>query len=137
MMFSSEQIFNINGCDDNALNEVLNLAKKLSDNPQIKAFRKGPKGLVFYYTDRSTRGDIQKYPFPATNPVIIEQIKDYIKNLSREEIKMLAGPCPDIDGSVELGWEVFCPLWYGKNEIEEHDWGEFLAVRPSWIVFAK
>lgn len=135
MMFSSMQILNINGDSDEALELALDFALKIAGREKIKAFRKDPKGLAFYC--RAGKSNTTEYPFPATTKVLVEQIKDYIKNLSREELFNFAGPCPDIDGSVELGWELFYPLWYGRNELEEYDGLEILAVRPSWIVYAK
>ena len=81
--------------------------------------------------------DSIKYPFEATIPILVEQINQYIKNLSGEDIVRLAGGEPDIDGFVELGWEVFYPLWYGENEIEKYEEAAILAVRPCWIVFSK
>lgn len=133
-MFSSEQKFTINGCDDDVLEKVLGLAIELSGWKGVKSFYEDKNGLVFcgYECDGST-----KYPFEATIPVLVEQINQYIKNLSREDIIRLAGGEPDIDGSVELGWEVFHPLWYGENEIEKYELAGILAVRPCWIVFAK
>ena len=61
----------------------------------------------------------------------------YIKNLPSEDILRLAGKEPNIDGSVHLGWEVFYPLWYGENMIANYEGGEVIAIRPSWVVYAK
>ncbi len=135
MMFSSMQVLNINGDSDEALELALDFALKIAGREKIKAFRKDPKGLAFYSV--TVESGTTEYPFPATTKVLVEQIKDYINNLSREEVFNLAGPCPDIDGSVELGWELFHPLWYGENALEKYDDWAFLAVRPSWIVYAK
>lgn len=134
MMFSSEQILNINGDSDEALEVAIECAMKLAGRNKVEAFRKDEKGLVFYahYENGTT-----KYPFEPTVKVLVEQVKDYLKSLNGAEIKAMAGPCPDVDGSVELGWELFHPLWYGPNAIEEYDFWAFLAIRPSWIVYAK
>lgn len=133
-MFSCEQKFTINGCDDEVLEKVLDLALNICGWKEIKAFYEDKNGLVFYpyECDNTT-----KYPFKATIPILVEQINQYIANLSNEDLERLAGKIPDIDGIVELGWEVFYPLWYGKNEIEEYDEAAILAVRPCWIVFSK
>lgn len=106
-MFSSEQTFTINGEYDLALEKVLNLAMELSNTKAIKAFYKDKKGLVFcsYKCYGST-----EYPFEPTIKVLVEQIKQYIDNLSSEEVRLLAGIAPDNDGTVVLGWEVFYPL---------------------------
>lgn len=133
-MFSSEQTFTINGEHDLALEKVLNLAMELSGEKAIKAFYKDKRGLVFcsYKCDGST-----EYPFEPTIKVLVEQIKQYIDNLSSEEVLLLAGKEPDNDGTVILGWEVFYPLWYGDNEIEKYEWSAVIAVRPCWIVYGK
>jgi len=132
-MFSSEQKFAINGYNDDALGKVLSLALEISGE-KIKAFYNDKRGLVFCsYNDHGST----LYPFEATIPVLIEQIRQYIEGLSNDEVESLAGPEPGIDGSVELGWEVFHPLWYGEYEIENYECSAVLAVRPCWIVFAK
>ena len=133
-MFSCQQTFTINGSDDEALERVLKLALELCGWKGVKAFYEDVNGLVFcaYDCDGST-----KYPFEATIPVLVEHVNQYIQNLSSEDIVRLAGDEPDIDGIVELGWEVFHPLWYGENEIEEYEEAAILAVRPCWIVFSK
>lgn len=133
-MFSSEQTFTINGEDDSALEKVLALALELNGIKNVQSFYKDKKGLVFcwYKCDRST-----EYPFTPTIKVLVEQINQYINNLSDEEILSLAGNAPDNDGTVILGWEVFYPLWYGENKIEKYELSAVLAVRPCWIVYGK
>ena len=133
-MFSCQQNFTINGCENEVLEKVLKLAIELSGWKGIKSFYEDRNGLVFCSYD--CKGSI-KYPFEVTVPILVEQINQYIKKLSSEDIIRLAGKEPDIDGVVELGWEVFYPLWYGENEIEEYDEAAILAVRPCWIVFSK
>lgn len=134
MLFSSEQTFTINGEYDDALEKVLTLALELSGTKSIKAFYKDIKGLVLcdYKCSRGT-----EYPFEPTIKVLVEQIKQYIKSLSKEEIVALAGIAPDNDGTVVLGWEVFHPLWYGENKIENYELSALIAVRPCWIVYGK
>ena len=133
MIFSSEQNFTINGEDDEALEKVLKLALELSGD-KIKSFYEDKNGLVFCWAEREK---FKTYPFEPTIPVIVEQIKQYISKLLPDDILRLAGDEPGVDGTVRLGWEVFCPLWYGENEIENYEMSSFLAVRPSWIVYAK
>lgn len=132
-MFSSEQNFTINGEDDKALEKVLELAFELSGD-KIKSFYEDKNGLVFCWTEREK---FKTYPFEPTIPVIVEQIKQYINKLLPDDVLRLAGDEPGVDGTVRLGWEVFYPLWYGENEIENYEMSSFLAVRPSWIVYAK
>lgn len=133
-MFSSEQVFTINGDKDENLAKVLKLALELSGWRQVKAFYKDKNGLVLcsYECSGSTT-----YPFEATIPVLVEQINQYIRNLSNEDVWRLAGEEPDNDGTVRLGWEVFHPLWYGENEIDKYELSAILAVRPCWIVYGK
>lgn len=133
-MFSSEQHFVINGENKNDLEKVLKLALDLADYKSVKAFYKDPKGLVlcWYECKGST-----PYPFEATIPVLVEQIMQYLNSLTTDEIFNLAGNCPDIDGSVELGWEVFHPLWYGENDLENYTGYEIIAIRPSWVIYGK
>ena len=133
-MFSTEQRFTINGEYDEALEKVLKLAMELSGEKSIKSFYKDKKGLVF--CSYKCCG-LTEYPFEPTIKVLVEQIKDYIKNLSEEDVLLLAGNAPDVDGTVVLGWEVFYPLWYGENEVEKFEWSAVFAVRPSWIIYAK
>jgi hypothetical protein len=133
-MFSTEQHFVINGERKEDLEKVLDLAIKMSGYKSVESFYKDKKGLVLCWT---TRDNTTQYPFEATIPVLSEQIMQYITSLSDDEILKLAGPCPSIDGCVRLGWEVFHPLWYGENGLEEYDWAALLAVRPSWIIYAK
>lgn len=132
-MFSDMQTFTINGDEDKTLEKVLKFAIDFSEF-EVEAFFKDKKGLVFcaYECDDSI-----KYPFKPTPKVLVEQIKQYIKNLTDEEFIELAGPRPDNDGIVNFGWEVFHPLWYGENEIENYDNAAILAVRPCWIVYGK
>lgn len=133
-MFSSEQKFTINGDNNKALSKVLQLALDLCGWNGIKAFYEDKNGLVLcsYDCDGST-----KYPFEATIPVLVEQINQYINNLSSEDVLRLAGEEPDNDGGVKLGWEVFCPLWYGENKIEHYVLDAVIAVRPCWIIYGK
>ena len=133
-MFSSEQTFTINGDHDEALKKVLQLAIELSGWKSIKSFYEDKRGLVFcaYECSGSTL-----YPFEPTITVLVEQINQYIKKLSSEDIFRLAGEAPDNDGTVCLGWEVFYPVWYGENEIEKYELSAILAVRPCWIVYGK
>lgn len=132
-MFSSEQTFTINGDNNEALTRILKLALEL-EGREIEAFYKDAKGLVLckYKCNGST-----EYPFKATVPILVEQVNQYIKDLSTEDILRLAGEAPDNDGTVRLGWEVFHPLWYGNNGIERYELAAILAVRPCWIVYGK
>lgn len=134
MMFSSEQTFTINGDNNEMLEKVLQLALDVCGWKGIKAFYEDKNGLVFctYECNGST-----KYPFEATVPVLVEQINQYIKKMSMEDVKRLAGTAPDNDGTVRLGWEVFHPLWYGENKIEKYELAAVLAIRPCWIVYGK
>ena len=134
MMFSSEQTFTINGDNNEMLEKVLQLALDVCGWKGIKAFYEDKNGLVFctYECNGST-----KYPFEATVPVLVEQINQYIKKMSMEDVKKLAGTAPDNDGTVRLGWEVFHPLWYGENKIEKYELAAVLAIRPCWIVYGK
>lgn len=133
-MFSSEQTFTINGDHNIDLAKILQLALDLSGWKEIKAFYEDKNGLVLcgYKCSGST-----EYPFKATIPVLVEQINQYIENLTSEDILRLAGTEPDNDGTVNLGWEVFYPLWYGENEIDKYELAAVLAVRPCWIVYGK
>lgn len=133
-MFSSEQTFTINGDYNVDLAKILQLALDLSGWKEIKAFYEDKNGLVLcgYKCSGST-----EYPFKATIPVLVEQINQYIENLTSEDILRLAGTEPDNDGTVSLGWEVFHPLWYGENEIDKYELAAILAVRPCWIVYGK
>ena len=133
-MFSSEQTFTINGDKNNVLEKVLQLALDLCGWKGIKAFYEDKNGLVLcsYECSGSTI-----YPFEATIPVLVEQINQYIDNLSNEDVLRLAGIEPDIDGSVRLGWEVFHPLWYGENKVDKYELAAVIAVRPCWIVYGK
>ena len=133
-MFSSEQTFIINGDNNESLSKVLQLALDISGSKEIKAFYEDKNGLVLcaYECNGST-----KYPFKATIPVLVEQINQYIENLSCEDIVRLAGGEPYIDGTVKLGWEVFHPLWYGENGIDKYELAAVLAVRPCWIIYGK
>lgn len=133
-MFSCQQSFTINGDNREALARVLNLALELSGYKKVKAFYEDKNGLVFCWS--SCKG-ASSYPFEATVPVLVEQIFQYISNLTCEDVIRLAGEEPDIDGTVYLGWEIFYPLWYGENEIDKYEWAAMLAVRPCWIVYSK
>lgn len=133
-MFSSEQTFTINGDSNESLKGVLKLALDISGWKEIEAFYEDKNGLVLcgYKCSGST-----EYPFKATIPILVEQINQYINNLSSEDILRLAGEEPDDDGIVRLGWEVFHPLWYGDNEIDKYELAAVIAVRPCWIVYGK
>lgn len=132
-MFSDLQTFTISGETKEDLQEVLQLAVKLS-GWDIKAFFQDKNGLVFCCYKGN--GDTE-YPFKPTFPVLVEQIYQYLDDLDTEDIVRLAGGEPDIDGSVRLGWEVFHPLWYGENEIEKYNGNAVIAVRPCWVVYGK
>lgn len=135
-MFSSEQTFTINGDNNKDLKKVLQLALDLCGWSGVKAFYEDTWGLVLcgYNCDGST-----KYPFEPTIPVLVEQINQYINNLSSEDILRMAGEEPDNNGDVVLGWEVFHPLWHGcgQNEIDKYTGAEIIAIRPCWIVYGK
>lgn len=132
-MFSSEQKFVIDGETDSNLAKVIQLVFDISGEKKIKSFYNDKNGLVFCTSEE----DGNKYPFEPTVTVLVEQINQYIKNLSQEDIKRLAGYEPGIDGTVVLGWEVFCPTYGGTEDLENHKWSELFAVRPKWIVYAK
>ena len=132
-MFSFGQKFTINGDDYENLKNVLDFAMSLNEN-EVVSFYQDKKGLVFC---EDVCYGATEYPFIPTSTVLVEQIKQYLKNLSDSEITNLAGEAPDNDGSVELGWEVFYPLWYGEDKIEKYETPSFLAVRPCWIVYSK
>lgn len=133
-MFSSEQTFTINGDNNKSLEKVLQLAMDLSGCKQIKAFYNDVNGLVLCSYECK---DSTTYPFEATIPILVEQINQYINNLSSTDILRLAGIEPDNDGTVKLGWEVFHPLWYGDNEIDKYNLAAVIAVRPCWIIYGK
>lgn len=133
-MFSSNQTFTINGDDNETLAKVLQCALDIAEYNFIKSFYEDKNGLVFcgYPCDGST-----KYPIEATIPVLVEHINQYIKNLSKEDIIRMAGKEPDNDGDVILGWEVFHPQCYGRNELVKHEQAALIAVRPYWIIYGK
>ena len=138
-MFSSQQTFTINGDNNEALAKVLQLALELSNwsksgRREIKAFYEDKNGLVLCSYDccGSTA-----YPLMATVPVLVEHINQYLDKLSNDDVLRLAGPKPDNDGTVRLGWEVFHPLWYGENKIDKYELAAVVAVRPCWIVYGK
>lgn len=132
-MFNSLQTFTINGDDNKVLEKVLQCAFEICGE-SVESFYEDKNGLVFC---SHCYGDSTKYPFKATIPILVEQINQYINNLSNEDILRLAGKEPYSDGTVELGWEIFYPLWYGENEIERYEDEAILAVRPHWIVYGK
>ena len=90
-MFSSEQTFTINGHTNKALEKVLQLALDLCGLKSIKAFYEDKNGLVLcsYKCSGST-----EYPFEVTIPVLVEQINQYIKNLSNPIPNPLCGTLP-------------------------------------------
>ena len=133
-IFSSEQKFTINGEDNQTLEKVLQLALEICGWKEIKAFYEDPNGLVF--CAYGTNGTIE-YQFKATPAVLVEHINQYLNKLSDEAILRLAGKAPDNDGDVVLGWEVFHPLWYGENKINDYKLSAILAIRPCWIVYGK
>ena len=61
-MFSCEQTFTINGCDDEVLEKVLGLAIELSGWKGIKSFYEDKNGLVLCAYECE---DSIKYPFEA------------------------------------------------------------------------
>lgn len=132
-MFSSEQTFTINGDSNKELEKVLQLAFEICGE-NVRSFYEDENGLVLCGYDCSSSTN---YPFKATIPILVEQINQYINNLSSEDIVRLAGKEPDNDGTVRLGWEVFHPLWYGENKIEKYELAAILAIRPCWIVYGK
>lgn len=135
-IFSSEQKFTINGEDNKVLEKVLQLALEICGWKEIKAFYEDPNGLVFCAYGAGTEGTIE-YPFKATPAILVEHINQYLDKLSDEAILRLAGEAPDNDGDVILGWEIFHPLWYGENKINNYKLSAILAVRPCWITYGK
>lgn len=133
-MFSTEQKFCINGDNNEALAKVLQLALELSGTNGIKAFYEDTNGLVLCKYDSS--GTIE-YPFEPTIPVLVEQVNQYIKKLTNDDIQRLAGKEPDIDGTVRLGWEIFHPLWYGEHKLNDYKPAAIIAVKPCWIIYHK
>ena len=138
-IFSSEQKFTINGEDNKVLEKVLQLALEICGWKEIKAFYEDPNGLVFcaYSTGTGAEGTTIEYPFKATPAILVEHINQYLDKLSDEAILRLAGEAPDNDGDVILGWEIFHPLWYGENKINNYKLSAILAVRPCWITYGK
>ena len=135
MMFSSEQAFVINGDNNEALSKVLQLALDLSGTKEIEAFYEDPNGLVL--CRHGCKGAI-KYPFKATIPILVEQINQYTHRFSGEALDYLAGRKPDVDGTVRIGWVVFCPTYDGLYQLREYNyWDAVVAVRPCWIVYDK
>ena len=132
-MFVSSQKFVINGESYDSLARVIEFALKLS-NSSIKAFYKDVRGLVLcsYECEGSTL-----YPFEPTVPVLVEQVKQYLSELTSEELTSMAGLEPEYAESTHLGWEVFHPLWYGDYKIDKYNLAAVIAIRPSWIVYGK
>ena len=135
-MFSSAQMFTINGCEDDDLEKVLELALELSGWGEVESFYEDKNGLVLCAYECECDGS-KVYPTTPTIPMLVEQINQYIKSLPQEDIIRVAGNRPSIDGIVELGWEVFHPLSYGKNKVENYELAGIIGVRPCWIIFSK
>ena len=132
-MFSSEQRLTVNGDDYENLKKTLEFAINLNEH-DVVSFYKDKKGLIF--CDYAVENTIQ-YPFTSTPTVLAEQIEQYIKSLSYDEICEMAGEAPDNDGDIILGWELFFPSWYGDDEPDRYESQSFLAVRPCWIIYGK
>lgn len=79
-------------------------------------------------------GDETTYPLKVNAKILVEQIYNYINDLSTEDILKMAGEEPDTDGSVILGWELFYPSWYGEYKIDPY---KPRAIKPTWIVYRK
>jgi hypothetical protein len=137
-MFSTMQNFVINGDNYDSLKKVIDFALAISGDT-IKCYRREAEGLMF--CDRKITEEVY-YPFNPSPELLAEQVKEYIGRLSDEEILAMAGKRPAVDGAVILGWEVFYPLWCettltARNSIKNYRDNEVIAVRPSWIVYAK
>lgn len=143
MMFSSNQSFTICGETDEALAKVLQLAIELDGGSMYEAYYDDDNGLCFCSigvdkadSDEEDEGITNYAPAPTVNS-LVEHIKQWLASLSAERKAAMAGPMPNIDGSVYLGWEVFCPKWYGKDALADYKWNVTLAVRPHWICYHK
>ena len=139
-MFSSEQKFAVNGDDKEDLIKVIKLAMELNDISEVKSFFIDKNGCLVICSYKDNDADEVKYPFNPSPVVLAEQIYNYIYTIKLErpeQITALAGKEPDNDGSVDLGWEVFAPSWYGEYEIRPYHQNAFLAVKPCWIIYGK
>lgn len=131
-MFSSNQIFTINGDNNEDLEKAIQLALDLSED-KINSFRIDEDGLHLSWI--KDRDNYTNYPFEPTTKVIVEHFKDYLSKI--ENIEEIIGEEPDIDGSIYLGWKVFHPLWYGEYEVKNYTFHDIVVIKPDWIIYGK
>lgn len=131
-MFSSCQIFAVNGDNDKDLEKAIQLALDLSED-EINSFKIDEDGLHLSWTDDIK--DYTNYPFKPTTKVIVEHYKNYLSKI--EDIEKLIGEEPDIDGSIHLGWKVFHPLWYGEYKVNDYTLYDIIVIKPDWIIYGK
>lgn len=137
-MFSSEQKFNVNGEGKTQLSETLKFAVGWKSSgrrslPQGVRFDEDT-GTVFLYWHSELEGVA-----PLSEYLTIETfssiVYDFLKSGEVERNFRVANKPLDIDGSLELGWEVFIPNWSTPGVV--HSGYAFLAVKPDWIYYAK
>ncbi len=122
-MFSSEQKFNVNGSDKEELKEVLALAFRMADFPTHYSY--SPTGVQLYWEyDKETA-----FPEKASIDTVVSIIWDRLNASDvQTEFRKITKE-KNIDGGVEVGWEVKIPS-YSWN-------GPFLEVDLDWIYYAK
>jgi hypothetical protein len=143
-MFSSQQTFAVNGDKKENLKLVLELAFKLNDRRYsssdvgIDGFKLDEKqGLIFAWMPKAEKEykGYTRYPMPISLDMAVEIVWSYLQSNEAGDIYDALGE-PDNDGSVDRGWLVYAPLWYGEYEVDEHFYA-IVGIRPDWIIYGK
>lgn len=131
-MFSSEQIFDITCETKEQLAKILEFALAMAGTEINDFYIANDNTLVLCRSYAPST----KYPFTANPVIIAEHAQQHIDNIPYTEKSMLLGPRPNIDGSVEEGFQVFHPN-YSTHQINPYENNPILAIRPAWIIYAK
>jgi hypothetical protein len=103
----------------------LSLKVATSNGQKVEAWRVDEEKnlLVLYWTPTKTSN-----PLPA--PLEEDALEGFIRSwLTLREY----GEKPDIDGSARKGWRVFNEAWGHVGG----EWEAFMAVEPTWMLYAK
>jgi len=144
-MFSSGQIFKINGDDISNLEKVLNLAFELSENTPKSISYDPIKGLIFGWLGEDKYG-YKSFPVKLNVGICLELAKNYLESpeVSETYNKLMnvndeEGGFNDDDGTIKYGWEVFIP----QNKYRDKEYGieepfyAIVGIRPILTFYGK
>lgn len=130
------RLFNVNGCGDEFLAKVLELAfEQEGRNTKCSHYAIHPeKGMILLWYNDSSDKTVQRLPCEMTAKGLVPLISQWLKSEEAEKIAM--GDWEDDidhDGSNSKGWRVYCEEW---GHVANYR-GAICAIKPVYLWHGK